>query len=153
MRKSRTDADCAVFEGRIVVSGGMGNNNNDEVLNGVESYDSIGNNWSSMPNMVYPESLHSLVIVRNKLFVIGSGKDRCEVFDNTCKKFVHLKSSLGNCGRKIMSLGNEIIIFVPQTDNIICFNVDTNEWSEVPCEAMKYLDNFFWVKFPWFKGS
>ena len=53
----------AVFEERIVVSGGIGNNNN--VLKIVESFDVLPDKWSSMPNMNFAKCSHSLVGVKN----------------------------------------------------------------------------------------
>ena len=44
-----------------------------------------------MPSMINSHKYLSLVVVKNKLFVIGQGTESCEVFDNACKKFVVLK--------------------------------------------------------------
>ena len=63
MNEARRWAACAVFEGRIVVSGGRDNNRNE--LNKVESYDVIADEWSPMPNMINRHSFHELVVVRN----------------------------------------------------------------------------------------
>ena len=46
---ARENSSCAVFEGRIVVSGGY--NNNKGLLNTVEAYDHIDDSWKYMPNM------------------------------------------------------------------------------------------------------
>ena len=43
--------------------------------------------------MVQAISNHSLVIVQSKLFAVGPGKHRCEVFDATANKFAVVKSS------------------------------------------------------------
>ena len=48
----------------------------------------------SMPNMVNSHCFHSLVAVKDKLFVISDKKFSCEVFDEVCKKFVTLKPTL-----------------------------------------------------------
>ena len=45
----RENASCAVFEGRIVVTGGY--NDNEGLLNTVEAYDHIDYSWKNMPNM------------------------------------------------------------------------------------------------------
>ena len=50
MNQIRCDASCVVFEGRIVVSGGC--NENEEELNTVEAYDHIDNSWTNMQNMI-----------------------------------------------------------------------------------------------------
>ena len=51
MNEARQLPACTTFEGRVVVSGGYVNVNND--LNTVEAYDHVANTWSSMPNMIY----------------------------------------------------------------------------------------------------
>ena len=59
MIQARDNAACAVFEGKIVVSGGYDNNDND--LNTVETYDVIGNEWSPMADMISVRFLKALV--------------------------------------------------------------------------------------------
>ena len=90
--------------------------------------------------------LYSLVVVRNKLYVIG--QDRCEVFHNIIKKFVVLKSSLESYANKAIPMGNKIVIVQDYTRKIICYDVDTNEWSEEQCEATKDRCDFSCVKIP-----
>ena len=80
INERRERAACAVFEESIVVSGGYNNNFNSKT---VESYDVIADTWSPMPSMIRYHSHHSLVVVKNKLFVIGSSIYGCEVFDNS----------------------------------------------------------------------
>ena len=65
MNEARRDAACTVFEGRIVVSGGLDINYNK--LNTVDSYDVIADEWSPMANMIQSKRYHSSVVVRNKL--------------------------------------------------------------------------------------
>ena len=77
MTVERRHAACVVFQGNIVVSGGD-NIYND--LSSVESYDVYSNKWSPMPRMINVQSNHSLVNVKDKLFVIGHGENRCEIF-------------------------------------------------------------------------
>ena len=48
MNEPRCNFSSAVFEGKIVVSGGF----NNETLNTVESYDHVAKSWTNMPNMV-----------------------------------------------------------------------------------------------------
>ena len=90
MKEARSSAACVVFGERIIVSGGYSNNLN--VLNFVESYDVLPNTWSTMPNMNSGKYDHSLVVVKNKMFVISNRKDNCEVFDNISNKFIYIKS-------------------------------------------------------------
>ena len=46
---ARENSSYAVFEGRIVVTGGY--NDNEGLLNSVEAYDHIDYSWKYMPNM------------------------------------------------------------------------------------------------------
>ena len=62
-------------------------------LNTVESYDVFGDKWLPMPNMMNNHYDHSLVVVKNKLFVIDCGRNNCEIYDNVFKKFVSFKHS------------------------------------------------------------
>ena len=149
MSQARDNAACTVFEGRIIISGGR--DNNDE-LNTVESYDVVADEWSSMPNMTGVKSFHSLVVVRNKLFVIGCARDRSEIFENISKKFVGLKSPPVTFVdvNKAISIGSKIFVFQEYNASVLCYNVDTNEWSEESCEVTKNLQKYSCVKFPCF---
>ena len=147
MNEARKYAACVVFQGNIVISGGK-NFNDINNLNSVESYDVFANKWSSMPNMVKSQCFHSLVVVKNKLFVIGQGRESCEVFDNACKKFVVLKHQPYIGYSKCVSIGSRIIIFQEKKLSIICYDVGKNEWSKEPCEVTKYLEEFSCVKIP-----
>ena len=143
---ARMFAACVDFQGNIIVSGGL--DNNEAELNTVESYDVFANKWTSMPNMINPNYFHRLVTVKNKLLVISDGRNKCEVFDNVCKKFVALQSSYTLNLNKAMSIGNKIIIFQHRRSSVILFDVDKNEWSEEPCEVTKDLGGFNCVKMP-----
>ena len=75
--------ECAVLEGRIVVSGGRIMQN----LIGtktVEVFDHINNTRISMPNMIKRRNRHSSAL-KNKLYTIGDFgeniNESCEVFD------------------------------------------------------------------------
>ena len=86
MNEARSSAAYAVFEERIIVSGGLSINSN--VSNSIESYDVLPDKWSTMPKMNSGMYDHSLVVVKNKMFVISNKKNNCKVFDNICKKFI-----------------------------------------------------------------
>ena len=45
-----------------------------------------------MPNMNGAEAYHSILIAKNKMFVIGVRTNNKEVFDNNSSKFVFLES-------------------------------------------------------------
>ena len=90
MNRARAFADCAVFQGSIAVSGGYDH----EKLKTVESYDVFADKWSPMPSMINSKTDHSLVVVKNKLFVIAKEINSCEVFDNDCKNYPLLRVRL-----------------------------------------------------------
>ena len=146
MNEARKYAACTVFEGKIVVSGGMDDNHN--IFNTVESYDVIADQWSSMPNMIDGKCGHSLVVVRNKLFVIGYGSDTCEVFESRSNKFVALKSPPVDFVElnKAIAIGSKILVFQNDTTTVHCYDVDKNEWSEESCEVTRNLGSFSCVK-------
>ena len=148
--ETRCSAACAVFEGTVVVSGGA-----DERSNGsktVECYDVI-DAWSSMAEMITGRFGHSLVVVRNKLFVVGFEsdvyEDLYEVYDSTCKKFVTFKGqtiSILNFNQAI-SIGSKIYIF--KNDSFIsCYDVDKEEWSEHSLDNEIHSDSCVIVKTP-----
>ena len=129
------------------MSGGI--DNNAEVLNSVESYDVLANKWMLLPNMRNSHSNHSLVTVKNKLFVIDDVTNTCEVFDNICKKFISLKSPYGYFNlNKAMSIGNRIVVFLHERSSIVCYDVEKDEWSAESCEITKYIDDFSCTKIP-----
>ena len=149
MNEAREFAGCAVFQGRIVVSGG----GNHGLLNTVESYDVFADKWSPMPCMVNCKNHHKLVVANNKLFVIGYGTHNCEVFDDDCKKFVAIKNPRSIFPRGAMSTANVIAIVHNVYifgKKIICYDVDKDEWCEQPCEVTAHLVKFAAVKLPWY---
>ena len=150
MNEARYNAACVVFEGRIVLSGGRDNTTNK--LNIVESFDVIADEWSPMPNMINRHGGHRLIVVRNKLFVIGIGRDNCEVFDNNCKKFISLKPHGTNFGylKNVISVGSKIFVLLNRKKNTLvrCYDVERDKWST---KNLKYdITSFCCVKLPWF---
>ena len=148
MNEVRSNAACAVFEERIVVSGGW--SNAEDYLNTVESYDVLPNKWSTMPNMNSAKRHHSLVVVKTKLFVISKSGDNCEVFDNTCKKFITIKSPQNYTGYSIraFSIKNKIFALQDKFSKIFVFDTNKNEWSEDSNEVTKNILRFSSVKIP-----
>ena len=146
MNTARRCAACVVFQGNIVVSGGIDNNEN--YLNTVESYDVFADKWFPMPNTMKSKCLHNLVVVKDKLFVIGQGTKGCEVFDNVSRKFIALKPHPSITYSKCVQIGNKIIVFQRNRSSIVCYDVDKDEWSEELCELTKDLFDFSFTKFP-----
>ena len=145
MKESRYFAACTVFKGKVVVAGGFDYNGS---LKTVESYDDFSGNWSSMPNMINSQVYHSLVVVRNKLFVIGVMK--CEVFDNIHKRFVAIRSEVFPFKNTAIAIKNKIVIVQDARSHLISYDVDKDEWSEIPCKVTEYIESISCVKIPCF---
>ena len=147
--EARLDATSTVYEGRIVVSGGFDDVNN--VLNTVEVYDHVDNTWSYMSNMIYGRCLHSLVAVRNKLYVFGGLTETSEVFDSYSNKFSLLKplENMGNYNIEgAISIGCKILIFREKSTNVACYDLDKDDWSEETFEVTKNIVSFLCLKIP-----
>ena len=148
INEARFDASCVVFEGRIVVSGGL--NNNDEILNTVEAYDHVDNSWTNMPNMIEERYCHKSVAIKNKLFIVGGVfvNRSIEVFDSHCNKFVLIKQPTNGLSEYIsnisdaLSIGNKIVIFSNEEGCVLIYDVDKNKWSRKSCEATKNILHF-----------
>ena len=136
MKEARAYSACAVFDERIVVSGGHS-------LTTVEAYDVFGNEWSSMPNMTKRRDCHTMVVVREKLFVIGN--KTCEVFDKTCRKFVPLKFPGINGYHQVVLIGEKINFFKANS-SVCCYDVIENKWSQESCQATKNRAAFSCVR-------
>ena len=153
MSELRLGAACAVFEGNIVVAGGYDIGIGEEMTD-VSFYDPTADNWSFMANMVTDKYAHNLLVANNKLFVIGFGRNGCEIYDRTCETFVALKSPSEGISmfNTAVSIGSKILLFQESERHITCYDVDRNTWS---CEALDVPDNlvfpdrdFSCVKFP-----
>ena len=154
MKEPRTEAACVVFQGNVVVSGGIHINRRQLVqlaLNTVEGYDAVENRWSSMPSMMKSKFGHSLVVSGNKLFAIENLTSSFEVFDNALKKFVLLKCPLTiPPEHQVVSMGNKIVMFSYGRPLMICYDVCENYWSKIPLVLTKNLSGFSCVTVPWF---
>ena len=152
MNQAKQDVACAIFEGKIVLSGGC-NFLYTQYFNAVESYDVIGNEWLPMPKTIEGVNKHSLVVVKSRLFVIGS-TGLCQVLDNTSNKFVALKSNLSLwCFHydTVINIGDKIYVYPSMerdTTKVFCYDVQTNKWSEDSCEFTKDLVYYSIVNIP-----
>ena len=75
MKERRSDHCSALFEDRIVVSGGQ---RSDEPLNSVENYEVIANKWSVIESMNSCRSGHSMTVCNNRLYALGGVSDKSE---------------------------------------------------------------------------
>ena len=150
MNQARYHAVCTVFEERIVVSGGVDINN--FVANTVESYNVISKTWSPMPNMINGRSHHSMLVVKHKLFALGSSNNTCEVFDSTSNQFSDLKPPriLRHGFSQCISDANSIIVFQGNLSLAFRFDVDKNDWSDVEFGVTDNLVSFCAVKIPYY---
>ena len=133
MNEPRYTAACAVFEGRIVVSGGS----NYGELNTVEAYDHVADLWTNMPNMIERRERHKSASVKNKLFVIGGWwTTTSEVYDSTCNKFVLLKPPPTSYARglkepaEFITVGSKLIVFGSYAKSVLFYDMETEVWSE-----------------------
>ena len=159
--EGREDAACAVFEGKIILSGGIRGKSieskvkvgrhlmyNVSVLKSVEAYDYYVNKWSSFPFMFSKRSNHTAVSISNKMFMIGGSSVKCEIFDSVTRKFtfinplpnlVNLDTYLNR--NKTVSVGYNIYFFIKEENNVVnvhSYDVKNNVTTH---KATLYLEN------------
>ena len=146
LNNARSSAACKVFEGKIVVSGGILDNWND--LKSVEAYDHHENKWNYLPDMIYERQRHGAVSMGNKMFVIGGfNTTSCEVFDSISREFTATKR-IEVVGRDLLSavgIGNKILAF-PKLDrcaikSVQVYDVLKDQWFEkaIDLSEVKYV--------------
>ena len=149
MNKARRFAACVVFDENIIVCGITDLLDDHKT---VESYDVFSNTWKYMPSLIEIDRDHSMVSVKNKLFVFGRVyfNTYCEVFDKTSNKFVTLKSLdfIGSFGMKAVSVGNKILLLKHKTKHVLCYDVDKDEWLRESCEAIEDIGDYSLIKVP-----
>ena len=148
---TRQLASCAVFEGRIVVSGGISDGN----MKTVEAYDHVDDSWKYMPSMIERRDFHKSVAIKNKLFLVGGSTfDSCiEVFDSLCNRFVLIENPKGLNKyiadiSDVVSVGNKIFIFSNKEGCVLIYDVQVNKWSRKSCEATKTIEQFLCSALP-----
>ena len=149
MAEPRRDASAAVFEGRIVVSGGY---NDDGRLDTVEAYDHVADTWTNMPDMTQFRCHHKSVAVKNKLFVIGDYDKSNEVFDSFTNKFTLVDAPQRFEDRldkpnEVITTSNKILVFC-NYGVVLVYDLNKDEWSEESCEATKNTEYFSCAKLP-----
>ena len=132
MNQTRLAAASTVYDGKIVVSGGMVYNGVQRVeeTNTVETYDHIADTWTYMHSMVERRHFHSLVSMKSKLFAIGNFYTG-EVYDKVTNKFTLIKrptSSAINGAIQASLLGNEIVAFTEAGCTLMFYDTGKNEW-------------------------
>ena len=157
LKAARFRSACAVFLGRVVVSGGLipgihpvlrvPYNGDTDAVEVCE-----GDRWSEMPRLVERNRDHGMVAVKNKLFVIG---DELEVFDDSSEKFVLMRNpphSLYNLYQQqnfvgAVSMANKIFV-LRKNEQVVLYDVDKEEWFEMNFEAAIYIKFGCCLKLP-----
>ena len=108
-----------------------------------------------MPSLNSSKYVYSLVVVKNKLFVISNRKDSCEVSDDICKKFIAIKSPPFDLfsGIRTKIIENKIFPFQYDLSKIITYDSKKNELSKESYEVIKMLLCFTSVKVPSLSGT
>ena len=137
---------CAVFEGKIVVSGGYSKS--------VEAYDYYENKWNYLPNMNEERESHASVSMGNKLFVIGGHLNTsAEVFDSLSKIFTSFHSALLKTiipyNSKAVCVGNKIIVFCRKYSGstLYVYDVINDSWSKKKIEVVNNLVDSSYIKY------
>ena len=151
MNEERKMASCAVFEERIIVSGGR---NRNYPLNTVESYDVFTDTWKTMPYMIERRCGHSLVRVKRKLFVVGGAlvDTNCEIFDTISNRFVsvHTPYTFYSYQPKAVSVGSKIFVLQNFKKDVLCYDSDKDTWSKKVCEPLQDISSYSCVRVPFF---
>ena len=149
MNEKRFEAACAVYEGKIVVTGSRN-------LNSVEAYDYYENQWTYLPDMNEKRWHHALVSMGNKLFVIAGYKvSTCELFDIYSRKFSYVKKcsdfTHDMCYFEAVCIDNCIVIFgkhyCKNQTKVFTYNDDTDEWKLINCSFLKNKSGFSCIKY------
>ena len=141
MLEARHHHSCVVFDGKIVVTGGMNGTEGS-----VEAYDHHLNKWTYMPDLLEEKYCHGSVAMGNKLYVIkGIRTQSCEVFDKISRKFARIKQfplAVSTIKIEVFRLQNEIIVkFDRKTDgkeeNVFIYDTITNKWTSMCVDMFK----------------
>ena len=137
MNVKRYGAACTVFEGSIVVSGGVYKNRASKI---VEAYDYYENKWKFLPDMLQGRSSHSTIGFGNKLFVIGDRTcDSWQVFCSSTRQFSLIKHEL-KFPRKtyyiqgVCNVGDKIIlVFADDKYEFVVYDTKLNDIRKQLC--------------------
>ena len=130
--EARHRSACAVFGGRIILSGGSDYRGSST---SVEVYDHCAKKWSHMPDMLEGRSHHASISIKNKLFMVGGTSKNCEVFDSFSQKFASIKPILPiyryeHVRTQYAVIGSKIKIFNNDSLDAIVFDTEKEEWLE-----------------------
>ena len=139
---------CSAYRGKV--SGGIVDRVASKI---VEAYDHTVDEWVEMASMVDARYYHSQVTVKNKLFIIGSERESCEVFDVNCGKFELISDPKRSLRSEfptfqVVSIGDKIVVYDYRVHYFSCYDVEKDEWTEEAFELSKKLNGFVCVKVP-----
>ena len=132
---TRSYAACTVFEGKIVMSGGVFRSHGD--IKSVEAYNCHINKWTRLPDMKNKKASHETISMGNNMFVIGGDFFKtCEVFDSFSRTFIAIKEMHGIykvSSLPLVGIRNKIFVF----SKLFCYtmksfhiyDVLTNTWN------------------------
>ena len=151
MKKEREKMSCAIFKGKLVVTGGWGRRRFfGDVLKSVEAYCFCENKWTRFSDMLMERCSHETVSIGNKMFVIGTFHiGDFEVFDSITNKFTFVKRNfhikdIGHYSRQTsaITVGYKIYLIKAiyfkekSVSSTFCYDVKEKSWtSEENCYA------------------
>ena len=129
MNEPRKDAACTVFEGKVIICGGVSFHNN--LLRSVESLDVFGNTWTQMPDMMFGKSSHNLVVLKNKMYAIGHASETHEVYDSHTQHFVAIKRPPNNLFNvRCISLDSQLLVVDDDRSLVFYYDDTKNAWTK-----------------------
>ena len=150
-KDKRFGSACTVFEGKIVLCGGI---TNLQKLKSVEAYDYYENKWTYLPDMIKERCNHATVSMGNKLIVIGGySTSSSEVFDSYSRKFTFLRSSSLNAincfSVRAFGIGNNIVMFFMMYDKtkVYVYDVINDHFCDLNVKNLENLNFFSCVKY------
>ena len=153
MIESSYHASCAIFNGKIVVTGGCLDEKAFALKsNSSESYCFHENKWTYFRDTLVKRSGHATLTISNKLFVIGGHyKNDCEVFESITNKFVFIENLPKFRRFDAVSFADKIFVFRKVYGNCekedrsekmtFCYNEKQNVWIQENILQLKYKVN------------
>ena len=162
MNESRGSTACAVFHGKIVITGGwvhrrlISGKFSFDLLKSVESYCPHENKWTQLPDMLQRKCSHGIASIGNKMYVIAYDfRNSCEVFDTVTNKFTIINSNqdmkrtfIYSPKNSAFTVGYKIHVFKikrcmeERTVFNFCYDVKEDAWTSESICNVEYFDDF-----------
>ena len=155
MNKSRCNAACSVFQGKIAVTGGWYCNG--MTLDSAEAFDHVAEEWTFMPRMVCKRRGHGSVAIRNRLFLVGGYKQQSvEFYDSVGGTFTFVQNSVLRSfimsGRslffhqKTVCVGERIYVFANDKPMAAFYDINEEKWTTFEVNPkLQYSDHILKV--------